>query len=47
MDIYSGPAVPLAFGEVTVLLLGVALIACFLPARRTAKTDSIVALRRE
>ena len=42
-----GAADPLTFGAIVLLISGVAFLAAWLPARRAAQVDPIVALRAE
>jgi putative ABC transport system permease protein len=43
----ASPVDPIAFGAATLLMLGVMLLACWLPARQAGRVDPLSVLRQE
>jgi putative ABC transport system permease protein len=41
------PADPATFAQIALLLAGVALIACYIPAKRATKVDPLIELKHE
>jgi ABC-type antimicrobial peptide transport system permease subunit len=41
------PADPLTFGSVGLMVIAIAVLACYIPARKATKADPMIALRAE